>query len=125
MHVCKDDGWWVHDRDGVPLTKVCEACEGQKLSLYGPKAWHTDEYGIQRFSSPVAPGWELIIRPERPERLDVISDDNYVEVLVEPDGIEVFGEDSSGESFSAVRFTIPWVILREIIRFQDSKFKRV
>ena len=37
-----------------------------------------------------------------------------------PGDTEVFGERSSGYDFSGVRFTIPWVIIREIIEFQES-----
>jgi len=39
-------------------------------------------------------------------------------VEVTPDGIECFGESSSGYSFSGIRFTIPWRILAEISAFQ-------
>jgi hypothetical protein len=42
MHTCKDGevvdkyGWWVHDYQGIPLCKVCDDCEQQKLSRYNP-----------------------------------------------------------------------------------------
>jgi len=43
FHFCKDGGrtdketWWVNDGRGIPLCKVCEDCEEQKLSKYRPE----------------------------------------------------------------------------------------
>jgi len=28
--------WWVNDAQGIPLCKVCEDCEREKLSRYNP-----------------------------------------------------------------------------------------
>jgi hypothetical protein len=42
-HFCKNDnyteepGYWVNDAQGIPLCKVCEKCEKQKLSRYRPE----------------------------------------------------------------------------------------
>jgi len=42
-HCCVDgkpeetDGWWVKDAQGIPLCKVCDKCEKQKLSRYRPE----------------------------------------------------------------------------------------
>lgn len=83
--------------------------------------WNTDDIGIRRFTSPDAPGWVLTIYPEvQGIYVDTGSADTEVEVTA--DGIEVFGEVSRGgyTGYEGVRFTIPWVIMREIVRFQDS-----
>jgi hypothetical protein len=42
-HQCINDSWstnptwWVNDARGIPLCKVCEDCESQKLSRYRPE----------------------------------------------------------------------------------------
>lgn len=81
--------------------------------------WIIDDNGTRRFTSPSAPGWELTVWAHDPNRIYVDSPGD-TEVSVDSDGIEVFGERSSGYDFSGVRFTIPWVIIQEIVRFQDS-----
>ena len=84
-------------------------------------AWHTDDIGIRRFTSPEAEGWTLTVYPDRPDQINVDTGDADTEVLVGPNGIKVFGEESCGYSgYVGVRFTVPWVIVREIVRFQDS-----
>lgn len=83
-------------------------------------SWNTDENGTRRFTSPEAPGWEIVEWAHSPGRIDVHSPGYETEVCVEPEGIQVFGESSNFYSFSGVRFTIPWVIVREIVRFQDA-----
>ena len=42
-HWCKDNeykenesGWWVNDAQGIPLCRVCDDCEDEKLSHYRP-----------------------------------------------------------------------------------------
>ena len=43
FHFCKDgkesnnDTWWVYDGRGIPLCKVCDDCEEQKLKRYRPE----------------------------------------------------------------------------------------
>jgi len=83
--------------------------------------WIVDDNGTRRFTSPSAPDWELTVWAHDPNRIYVDSPGD-TEVSVDSDGIEVFGERSSngGYDFSGVRFTIPWVIIREIIEFQES-----
>ena len=83
-------------------------------------AWITNDLGTRRFTSPEAPGWELTVYSHDPGRISVDSRNSDTEVSVDHEGIEVFGESSCGYDFSGVRFTIPWVIVREIVRFQDS-----
>jgi hypothetical protein len=83
-------------------------------------AWNTDDNGTRRFTDLSAPGWELTVWAHQPDRIDVDTGSSSSEVCVEPEGIQVFGEESNGYNFSGVRFTIPWVIVREIVRFQDS-----
>lgn len=29
--------WWVNDAQGIPLTRVCDRCEREKLSRYRPE----------------------------------------------------------------------------------------
>jgi len=33
----ENDGYWVNDAQGIPLCKVCDKCEEQKLSRYRPE----------------------------------------------------------------------------------------
>lgn len=82
--------------------------------------WNTDESGTKRFASPEAPGWEIVEWAYSPGRIDVHPPGYETEVCVEAEGIQVFGESSNCYSFSGVRFTIPWAIVREIVRFQDA-----
>jgi hypothetical protein len=83
--------------------------------------WITDDIGIRRFTSPDAPGWILSIYPEVSSSICVDTGIRDAEVDVSRDGIMVFGEESRGYSGCVgVRFTIPWVIVREIVRYQDS-----
>jgi hypothetical protein len=81
--------------------------------------WIDDDNGTRRFTSPSAPDWVLTVWAHDPNRIYVDSPGD-TEVCVDSDGIEVFGERIALYDCSAVRFTIPWAILREIIRFQDS-----
>ena len=83
-------------------------------------AWNTDDLGIRRFTSPEAPGWVLTIYPNSPSSLDVDTGAAETDVYLESKGIQVFGEATNDYYHSAVRFTIPWSIIREIVRFQDS-----
>lgn len=82
--------------------------------------WITDDNGTKRFTSPETPDWELTVFAHDPNRIYVDSPGD-TDVSVESEGIEVFGEGSTGYNFYGIRFTIPWVIVREIIRFQDSE----
>lgn len=42
-HICLDDkpstrpSWWAKDAHGIPLCRVCDRCEKQKLSRYRPE----------------------------------------------------------------------------------------
>lgn len=42
-HACKsgvpsdNPSWWVYDAQGIPLCRVCDACESEKLSRYRPE----------------------------------------------------------------------------------------
>jgi len=83
-------------------------------------AWNTDENGTKRFTSPEAPGWEVVEWAHSPGRVYVHTPGSATEVIVDDDGVTVFGESSNGYSFSGVQFTIPWSIVREIVRFQDA-----
>jgi len=83
--------------------------------------WITDDIGIRRFTSPEAPGWVVTIYPEVPTSIYVDTGNGDTEVDVSRDSIMVFGEVSRGyDGYAGARFTIPWVIVREIVRFQDS-----
>jgi len=81
--------------------------------------WINDDNGTRRFTSPSAPDWELTVWAHDPSRIYVDSPSD-TEVNVDSDGIEVFGESIRAYDCSGVRFTIPWVIIREIIEFQES-----
>jgi hypothetical protein len=41
MHECNCgsglSSWWEHDAQGIPLCRVCPACEKEKLSHYRPE----------------------------------------------------------------------------------------
>jgi hypothetical protein len=81
--------------------------------------WTTDDNGTRRFSSESDPAWGLTVWAHCPQQIYVDSPGD-TEVNVGPEGIQVFGESISVYDVSGVRFTIPWEIVREIIRFQDS-----
>ena len=36
-HSSKEPSWWAHDAQGIPLCRVCESCESEKLSRYRPE----------------------------------------------------------------------------------------
>lgn len=42
-HICLNNeesfepAWWVNDARGIPLCKVCDKCEEEKLSKYRPE----------------------------------------------------------------------------------------
>jgi len=77
--------------------------------------WITSDTGTRTFRHE---GWELIIWAHCPHQITVSAPNSEVEVEVTPDGIECFGESSSGHSFSGIRFTIPWRIIAEIAAFR-------
>jgi len=35
-HNSEDGSWWAHDAQGIPLCRVCDKCEDEKLSKYAP-----------------------------------------------------------------------------------------
>lgn len=37
QHEPGDGSWWVNDAQGIPLCRVCDECEKQKLSQYRPE----------------------------------------------------------------------------------------
>jgi hypothetical protein len=79
--------------------------------------WQTDDdTGTRRFHHA---GWTLVVWGWRPERIEVMPPGGDVEVDATPEGIECFGETSSGgySGYMGVRFTIPWRIVSEIAAF--------
>ncbi len=37
-HQCnRDDSWWEHDAQGIPLCRVCGKCRRAKLAQYRPE----------------------------------------------------------------------------------------
>ena len=32
-----EPSWWAHDAQGIPLCRVCDRCEREKLSVYRPE----------------------------------------------------------------------------------------
>lgn len=42
-HACRggipstEPSWWAHDAQGIPLCRVCDRCEREKLSVYRPE----------------------------------------------------------------------------------------
>lgn len=32
----KDESWWEYDARGIPLARVCERCQAEKLASYRP-----------------------------------------------------------------------------------------
>ena len=32
-----EPSWWAHDAQGIPLCRVCEFCESEKLGRYMPQ----------------------------------------------------------------------------------------
>ena len=76
--------------------------------------WITSDTGTRTFRHA---RWELTVFAHCPHQITVTAPNSDVDVEVTPDGIECFGESSSGYSFSGIRFTIPWRILAEISAF--------
>lgn len=43
MHACvggvtsSEPSWWVNDAQGIPLCRVCDRCEPEKLARYRPE----------------------------------------------------------------------------------------
>lgn len=33
----KENSWWEHDGQGIPLTRVCAECRERKLAAYRPE----------------------------------------------------------------------------------------
>lgn len=33
----RDDSWWEHDAQGIPLCRVCDRCRARKLARYRPE----------------------------------------------------------------------------------------
>ena len=77
--------------------------------------WITSDTGTRRTFHHA--DWELTVFAHCPHQITVTAPNSEVDVEVTPDGIECFGESSSGYSFSGIRFTIPWRILAEISAF--------
>jgi len=78
--------------------------------------WITSDTGTRTFRHT---DWELTVFAHCPHQITVTAPNSEVDVEVTPDGIECFGESSSGYSFSGIRFTIPWRILAEISAFRS------
>ena len=36
-HTKGDGSWWANDAQGIPLCRVCDECEDEKLSHYRPE----------------------------------------------------------------------------------------
>ena len=60
-HNCKDGEWvdrkayWVNDYQGIPLAKVCDDCESEKLSGYRPEMF--TGYGQADVDEPIDPNY--------------------------------------------------------------------
>ena len=64
-------------------------------------------------------GWTLWVFDDTPSRLEV-GGPGDIDVSLEEDGLECFAETSCGYSWSAQRFTIPWPILLEIVKWKTG-----
>ncbi len=38
------DSWWEHDARGIPLCRICDACEEEKLASYRPEVLSSPNY---------------------------------------------------------------------------------
>jgi hypothetical protein len=38
------DSWWEHDARGIPLARVCDACQETKLAKYRPEVLNDPQY---------------------------------------------------------------------------------
>lgn len=45
--------WWANDAQGIPLCKVCDECEDEKLSKYRPEI--LTGYTQEDVSEPIEP----------------------------------------------------------------------
>jgi hypothetical protein len=80
--------------------------------------WITSETGTRTFRHE---GWELTVFAHCSHQIDISAPNSDVEIDVTSEGISCFGEESSFYSFSGVRFTIPWRIIEEILKFKASQ----
>jgi hypothetical protein len=60
-HVCKDGetstdpSWWAKDAQGIPLCRVCDRCEDEKLAAYRPEI--LTGYDQSDVDEPIEPDW--------------------------------------------------------------------
>ena len=40
----RDDSWWEYDARGIPLCRVCDKCQKEKLSAYRPEVLSDSNY---------------------------------------------------------------------------------
>ena len=52
MHIKGDGSWWEHDARGIPLCRVCEKCEKEKLSRYRPDVLTDSQYWADEAIEP-------------------------------------------------------------------------
>tara|TARA_R100001594_G_C3988062_1_gene251738 strand:- start:425 stop:628 length:204 start_codon:yes stop_codon:yes gene_type:complete len=62
-HICKngewsnDDAWFVNDYQGIPLARVCDDCEPEKLSRFRPEI--LTGYDQSDVDEPIEPEEEI------------------------------------------------------------------
>lgn len=55
-HNCnRDESWWEHDAQGIPLCKVCDECRDVKLAKYRPEI--LTGYSQADVDEPIEPEW--------------------------------------------------------------------
>ena len=40
----REESWWEYDARGIPLCRVCDSCQEQKLSAYRPEVLNDSNY---------------------------------------------------------------------------------
>lgn len=60
-HVCRggkvstNPSWWANDGEGIPLCRVCDDCEDEKLAGYRPEI--LTGYDQSDVDEPIEPDW--------------------------------------------------------------------
>jgi len=86
--------------------------------------WVTDEFGTPRFT---VGKWEIICGTSRGTAGVYFNDPEIgglirqTEVSLDHDGVSVFGEAGFAGDDWAITVTIPWAIIREIVKIQDGE----
>jgi len=55
-HTKGDGSWWEYDTNGIPLTRVCKECRGEKLSAFRQGVLTEEQYAASKETPPESVG---------------------------------------------------------------------